>query len=118
MGTCVYTQNNDMNLPKLIADLMAAQDKYDSNAFAENFSNDAIVHDEGKTYKGKKEIRQWNETTNARYKTKYQPLKISKKGDEIILTAKVSGTFDGSPITLKYNFQIKEAKITSLRISN
>ena len=27
-----------MKLPKLIADLIAAQDKFDSKAFAENFS--------------------------------------------------------------------------------
>ena len=105
-----------MNLPKTIADLIAAQDKYDSKAFTENFSDDAIVYDEGKIYHGKKEIRQWNEITNAKYKTKYEPLEISNNGDEIILTTKVSGTFDGSPITLKYYFKVKGNKITSLRI--
>ena|SRR2546423_8969693 len=105
-----------MNLPKTIADLLAAQDKYDSKAFAENFSDDAIVHDEGKTYHGKKEIEQWNEKTNAKYKTKYKPLDISTKGEEIILTSQISGDFDGSPITLKYYFNIKGSKITSLRV--
>jgi len=33
------------------------------------------------------------------------------------LTAEISGTFDGSPIILKYYFEIKENKIISLRIS-
>ena len=47
-----------MKLPKLIADLIATQDKYDSKTFAEIFSDEAIVHDEGKTYHGKTEIRQ------------------------------------------------------------
>jgi hypothetical protein len=37
-----------MKLPKLIADLIAAQDKFDGKAFAENFSDDAMVYDEGK----------------------------------------------------------------------
>ena len=37
-----------MKLSKLISDLIAAQDKFDSKAFAENFYDDAIVHDEGK----------------------------------------------------------------------
>src|SRR5258708_4703806 len=78
-----------MKLPKLIADLLAAQDKYDSHAFAENFSDDAIVHDEGKTYHGKTEIRQWNELTNSKYKTKYEPLEVTTNGDKIILTAKI-----------------------------
>ena len=35
-----------MQLPKIIADLLATQDKFDSKAFAESFSDDAVVHDE------------------------------------------------------------------------
>ena len=105
-----------MKLPKLLVDLLAAQDKYDSETFAKNFSDDAIVHDEGKTYRGKSEIKQWNEMTNAKYKTKYETLEISKNGDGIILTAKISGTFPGSPAIIKYHFETKNGKITSLRI--
>jgi hypothetical protein len=105
-----------MKLPKVIADLIAAQDKYDSKAFAGNFSDDAIVHDEGKTYHGKTEIRQWNETTNDKYRTKYEPLEVKTHGNKITLTAKISGTFDGSPITIQYNFETKHGKITLLQI--
>ncbi len=105
-----------MKLPKVIADLVAAQDKYDSEAFAGHFSDDAIVHDEGKTYQGIKEIRQWNEMTNAKYKTKYEPLEVTTNGDRITLTAKISGTFEGSPATIKYHFETKNGKITSLQI--
>src|SRR6185295_9049146 len=105
-----------MKLPKVIADLIAAQDKYDSKAFTENFSDDAIVHDEGKTYQGKTEIRQWNEMTNTKYKTKYEPLEVTTEGDKIILTAKISGTFPGSPAIIKYHFVTKNDKITSLHI--
>ena len=105
-----------MKLPKLISDLIAAQDKYDSKAFADNFSDDAVVQDEGKAYHGKTEIRQWNEMTNAKYKTKYEPLEITTKGDKITLTAKISGTFEGSPVIIKYHFETKHGKITSLRI--
>jgi len=105
-----------MQLPKIIADVLAAQDKYDSKAFAENFSDDAVVHDERQTYRGKKEIQQWNELTNAKYKTKYEPLEISTEGEKITMVIKVSGTFDGSPITLTYHFETNGGKITSLKI--
>jgi hypothetical protein len=105
-----------MQLPKIIADLLAAQDKFDSKAFAENFSDEAVVHDERQTYRGKKEIQQWNELTNAKYKTKYEPLEISTEGKKITMLAKVSGTFDGSPITLSYHFETNGGKITSLKI--
>ena len=105
-----------MKLPKVIADLIAAQDKYDSHAFAEKFSDDATVHDEGKTYHGKTEIRQWNKMTNAKYKTKYEPLEVTTKGDKITLKAKISGTFPGSPAIIEYHFETKNSKITSLQI--
>jgi len=105
-----------MQLPKIIAHLLVAQDKYDSKAFAENFSDDAVVQDERKTYHGKKEIQQWNELTNAKYKTKYEPLEISMEGEKITMLTKVSGAFDGSPITLTYHFETNNGKITSLGI--
>ena len=105
-----------MKLPKIIAELIAAQDKYDSKAFAEIFSDDATVHDEGKTYHGKTEIRQWNEMTNAKYKTKYEPLEVTTNGEKITLTAKISGTFPGSPAIIEYHFETKIGKITSLHI--
>ena len=105
-----------MNLPKALADLIAAQDKYDSKAFADAFSDDAIVQDEGKTHRGKTEIRQWNELTNAKYKTKYEPLEVTTDGDKVTLTARISGTFDGSPAIIKYHFEIKNGKIRSLQI--
>jgi ketosteroid isomerase-like protein len=105
-----------MDLPKVIADLIAAQDKYDSKAFAETFSDDAIVHDEGKAYRGRTEIRQWNEMTNAKYKTKYEPLDVTTEGSKITLTARISGTFDGSPAIIKYQFETKDGKIRSLQI--
>src|SRR6267154_4149880 len=105
-----------MKLPQIITDLLAAQEKYDADSFSECFSNDAVVFDEGKIYRGKKEIRQWNEMTNTKYRTKYEPLEISNTQDGIILTAKVSGTFDGSPAIIKYHFETRNSKIASLRI--
>jgi len=105
-----------MKLPSIIADLLTAQEKYDSNAFSECFSDDAVVFDEGKTYRGKKEVRQWNEMTNTKYKTKYEPLEVTTKGDKITLKAKISGTFPGSPAIIKYHFETKNGKITSLQI--
>ncbi len=49
-----------MKLPKLMDDLIAAQDKYHNKAFAENFPDDAIVYDEGKTYHRKTKISRSN----------------------------------------------------------
>jgi ketosteroid isomerase-like protein len=106
-----------MKFPEIITNLLVAQEKYDSEAFAENFSDDAVVYDEHQTYFGKKEIQKWNETTNTKYKTKYEALEISTGGEKIRMLIKVSGTFDGSPITLTYHFETKNEKIILLNIN-
>jgi hypothetical protein len=54
--------------------------------------------------------------TNSKYKTKYEPLEVATNGDKIPLTAKISGTFPESPITIVYHFETKNNKITSLHI--
>jgi hypothetical protein len=54
--------------------------------------------------------------TNAKYKTKIEPVEVTNSGDKIILTAKISGTFPGSPAMIKYHFEIKNNKIISLHI--
>src|SRR5689334_13165001 len=106
-----------MNLPTPITKLILAQNTHNSTAYADLFSDDAIVYDEGKTYHGKDQIKRWNGMTNAKYKTKLEPVEIISSSSIFILSVTVSGSFDGSPITLKYNFEIKENKIHSLRIT-
>ncbi len=43
-----------MNLPKVVQDLVTAQNNFDSAAYANCFSETAEVFDEGKTHRGKK----------------------------------------------------------------
>ena len=105
-------------LPKVLADLLIAQNEHNSTAYANNFTENAIVYDEGHNYHGKPAIKRWNETTNEKYQTKLEPIGISKKENESVLTVMVSGTFDGSPLPLKYHFVIEESKIASLRVTN
>tara|TARA_R110002020_G_scaffold63170_4_gene168870 strand:- start:14795 stop:15109 length:315 start_codon:yes stop_codon:yes gene_type:complete len=103
-----------MNLPNVIADLTKAQNSFDSTAYSNCFTETAIVFDEGKTHKGKKEIRKWIEKSNKTYKTEMKPIEFSAA--ENILTAKISGTFPGSPLTLSYRFEFKDGQIQSLEI--
>jgi hypothetical protein len=104
--------NTQPKLPIVIEALVAAQNSYNSTAFAELFSPDAIVHDEGKTHTGTLEIKQWNEATNDKYRVTLEP-KIYKSG---ILAVSVSGNFDGSPALLHYHFTFEDDKIKTLGI--
>ncbi len=101
-----------MNLPKVVADLVKAQNNYDSVAYANCFSETAIVLDEGNTYKGRTEIQNWIANANKKYKTVKKPLDYK----ENVLTAEVSGNFEGSPVVLYYYFEIEDNKIQTLKI--
>ncbi len=78
-----------VKLPAVLVALITAQNEHNSQAFAEVFTNDALVHDEGKDYSGKAAIKTWNEDTNKKYNTRLEPEAMREKGAEIILTVLV-----------------------------
>lgn len=106
-----------MELPKLIAQFIETQNTYDSAAYTDCFTENAIVHDEGKTHTGKNEIRQWIEEANEKYKSVMKPLRYEESGSNGVLTAEVSGTFPGSPIVLKFHLGLKDSLINSLNVT-
>ncbi|MFP9098043.1 nuclear transport factor 2 family protein [Flavobacterium sp. RHBU_24] len=106
-----------MNLPKVITDLVNAQNSFDSIAYADCFSETAVVFDEGKTHNGKPEIRQWIDEANKKYRTTMKPLEYIENGTASILSAECSGTFPGSPIVLKFHFDIAGGLIRHLKVT-
>lgn len=106
-----------MNLPDVITELVKTQDNHDSAAYANCFAETAMVLDEGKMYNGRNEIKQWIEKANEEYKIVMSPIEYTETGTESILAAKISGTFDGSPVVLNYHFQLKDGLIQSLKIT-
>jgi hypothetical protein len=103
-----------MKLPEVLTDLVAAQNSADSEAYANCFSETAIVFDEGKKHTGKTAIKNWIAKANQVYKTKMKPLDYS--ATKQTLEAEISGTFPGSPLVLTYQFEMVDGLIQSLRI--
>jgi ketosteroid isomerase-like protein len=103
-----------MELPQLVARFVEAQNTYDSGAYLSCFTETAIVHDEGKTYTGKEEIRHWIEEVYEKYRTVVTPLQYEASGSNGLLTAEVSGTFPGSPIVLQFHLELKDGRIDTL----
>lgn len=104
-----------MNLPEVISNLVQAQHQYDSFAYAACFSENAVVFDEGKTHKGRTEIQSWIDQANKEYQATVAPLSFNEM--ERTMLAEVSGNFPGSPIVLKYHFELADGQITSLKIT-
>lgn len=105
-----------MNLPIVIQELVKAQNQFDSEAYANCFTDTAVVFDEGTNHHGKTEIKNWIEKANREYQVRMQPLEYS--AEDQILTAKISGTFPGSPIVLNYHYEFEDALIQSLKIGD
>ena len=106
-----------MNLPKVIADVVAAQNRFDSVAYANCFSEKAVVFDEGKTHTGRKAVEEWIDESNKKYKSVMKVLSITNEGKTSVLSAECSGTFPGSPVVLKFHFDIKDGLIEALKVT-
>lgn len=103
-----------MNLPKVVTELVKAQNDFDSIAYANCFTETAVVVDEGKTHYGRKEIEHWIAQANKQYQATMQPIEYSEA--ELTLKTEVSGTFPGSPVIMIYQYEFKDGLIQSLKI--
>lgn len=103
-----------MNLPNVITELVQAQNNFDSTAYANCFTETAVVFDEGKTHNGKTEIKNWIDKANKDYQATMEPLDYSET--EHTLKAEVSGNFPGSPVILTYYYEFENGLIQSLKI--
>jgi len=80
------------------------------------FTSDAVVVDEGRTYCGADEIRQWIAKSEAAYEFTLEVIHMAEQGSETVVTCRVTGTFEGSPIQLRFCFTLEGEKIAALTI--
>ncbi|GAB3041699.1 nuclear transport factor 2 family protein [Spirosoma pulveris] len=106
-----------MKLPDNIDGLIKAQNNLDSIAFVSYFTDAATVSDEGSSYSGRDEIRQWIQQATEKYRMQLRPIDYNQAGAAAKLTVEVSGTFPGSPAVLQYHLELDGPFIRSLRIS-
>jgi hypothetical protein len=102
-----------LRLPVAVATYFAAED---TTALTAAFTDDAVVQDEGKRMHGHAAIIAWRKETTAKYQPRFDPCALTEREDKIIVTAKVSGTFPGSPVNLDFTFSLRDGKIAALEI--
>ena len=105
-----------IKLSPVIKKYVDASNAHDVKSILACFSDDAVVHDEGETLHGKNAIESWIAKTIEKYKFQFRPLSSKDDDGEVVVAVEVSGTFDGSPVTLDYHFTIESDKISSLTI--
>jgi ketosteroid isomerase-like protein len=103
-------------LPQPIAASMQAANAHDTQALLRTLTVDAVVTDEGRVYHGHEELREWSHRTNQEYQATLDVTEVTQVHEETVVTAQVAGTFDGSPIQLRYHFTLSGDKIATLAI--
>ena len=104
-----------VDLPEPIAAYLAAENRHDTGALARCFTEDAVVRDEGQTFKGLADIKQWKAETKKKYQHTVEPLEAVQKDGETIVTNRLTGNFPGSPIDLSSSSGWKAARLPRWR---
>jgi len=104
-----------LNLPKPVAAYFIA-DEADGEAVAQCFTGDAVVKDEGHTYNGRAAIKKWKEDASANYAYTSEPLACEQKDSKVVVTCRLTGNFPGSPVDLRFLFELAGEKIASLEV--
>jgi hypothetical protein len=104
-----------LHLPKPIAAYFTA-DQGDSEQVSQCFTEDAVVKDEGQTYNGRAAIRQWKADVSAKYQYTSEPVACEQRDGRTVVTSRLTGNFPGSPLNLRFFFEIEGDKIASLEI--
>jgi len=109
-------QGLSVALPAPIADYIAAENRHDAEAAARCFAEHAVVRDEGQTIEGRASIERWVRETGRKYGHTIEPVASSRKGDRIIVTNRLTGSFPGSPIDVRFIFGLDGGEIMTLEI--
>ena len=104
------------DLPTPVSIYFAASNQCDANTLVSAFAEDARVRDERQEMIGRAAVRAWAEDTFSKYAAKLTPTAVDMKGNDIVVTATVAGTFPGSPIELAFRFGLADGKIARLEI--
>lgn len=103
-------------LPTPIELYLQADAGTDEGQFSACFATDAEVRDEGRTIRGLDAIKAWKRESKQKYQYQVHPLTASQVSDSVLLRARVTGNFPGSPVELTYTFVLRADRIALLVI--
>ena len=104
-----------LTLAKPIAAYFTA-DEVGSEAVSQCFTENAVVKDEGHTYQGRAAIKKWKADASAKYQYTCEPFACEEKDGRTVVTSRLIGNFPGSPVDLRFFFELEGDKIASLEI--
>ncbi|WP_294261977.1 nuclear transport factor 2 family protein [uncultured Sphingomonas sp.] len=108
-----------IDLPKPIADYVAANARLDVDGMLRPFAADAVVHDLGigKQFKGTSELRTLFEEEVIPVRAIFTPDTARREDGTVVVEGPARGDFPGSPLRFTYRFTLWDEVITTLEIA-
>src|SRR5258705_10788243 len=103
-------------LPAPVLTYLAAEKAKNPEMLAFCFAQNALVHDEGQDRRGIDAIKAWKKAADAKYTYVLEPLRASVTENSVVVRARLTGNFPGSPVELDHTFTLANDMITSLEI--
>ena len=105
-----------LDLPAPLTAYFAAANAGDIEAQVSCFTATANVKDEGEWRQGPAAIAAWARDTRERYQHQSTPLAVDGQAPAVFVDARVEGSFPGSPVVLRYRFELVDGWIDRLEI--
>ena len=104
--------------PQAVQRFVDAAASRDFAAIAECFGEDATVTDEEHTYRGRAQIRKWQEDGRKRWEYTLTVKDGKLRGaDRYIMQGHLTGNFPGGEADVEYHFTVRDGLISRLAIS-
>jgi hypothetical protein len=116
LRTVLSSNGRAIPLPQPIASFYHASDVYDDAMLAGCFVADAVLLDEGMEYHGPEAVSGHILEANRGAGVMTEITGRTEKNGETVVTATLSGDFEGSPVPLDFHFTIVNGKIKALNI--
>ena len=117
-GARVDLERARLNLPDAVAASLRAAAARDADLVVACFTESASIEDEGKTWRGRAEIRRWWEGAAAKYRYTVK-VRCGQRvaPDGYIARMRLTGNFPGRTADLRYRFKFREGLIKALKIA-
>lgn len=103
-------------LPAPLDSYVEAGNDQDAERLMSLFADDAVIHDEGKEFRGLEGVRAWRAKSEQAYTFTIEPLRFTERDGLTVLTAKVEGDFPDGPVNLDFDFALRNGRIAELEI--
>jgi hypothetical protein len=114
--TNILSNETGIDLPEVLTTYLSAKLDADLDAIVACFTDDALVHDEGRDHRGRAAIHAWLADLASTYTITYRLLGADRWESGAALRLEVAGNFPGSPVALHQHFSLAGDRIAALTI--